>query len=202
MNNLINIFPELNHELMIPLQSLDDFQICQKWQKEPNKYRYLLAIYYRYYQLNNLFDIDLNVQYLIDKYYVQLWYFIFDGLFSNISVQAPNILKDTIQLLTESFFLKDEIANEKLKADHQIYPDNIRYLPLQYFLEKGLNQLSPLARIILIAKDKFGWEEEKIGQYLQQNQQSLTLSELKAYYTQAHSQLLNCLPTDIITIYL
>ena len=202
MNNLITIFPEINHELMIPLQSLDDLQICQKWQQEPSKYRYLLAIFYRYYQLQNIFEIDLNVQYLIDKYYVQLWYFIFDELFANISLQVPNTLKDTIRLLTESFFLKEKIANETLKADNQINRENIRYLPLQYCLEKALNQLSPLERIIIIARDKFVWEEGKIVQYLQQQKQSITLSELNAYYAQAHSRLLNSLPTDIITIYL
>ena len=200
MNKLINIFPEINHELMIPLQSLDDEQICHKWLQEPDKYRYLLAIFYRYYQLQNSFDIDLNVQYLIDKYYVQLWYFIFDELFTNISLSVPNALKDTIQLLIESFFLKEEIANEKLTADNQINQENIRYLPLQYFLAKALNNLSPLERIILITKDKFGWEEDKILQYLQQQNQPMSLSELKSYYTQAHFRLVNNLPTDIITI--
>ena len=200
MNKLINIFPEINHELMIPLQSLDDEQICHKWLQEPDKYRYLLAIFYRYYQLQNSFDIDLNVQYLIDKYYVQLWYFIFDELFANISLSVPNALKDTIQLLIESFFLKEEIANEKLTADNRINQENIRYLPLQYFLAKALNNLSPIERIILITKDKFGWEEDKILQYLQQQNQLMSLSELQSYYTQAHSRLVNNLPTDIITI--
>ena len=200
MNKLINIFPEINHELMIPLQSLDDEQICHKWLQEPDKYRYLLAIFYRYYQLQNSFDIDLNVQYLIDKYYVQLWYFIFDELFANISLSIPNALKDTIQLLIESFFLKEKIANEKLTADNKINQENIRYLPLQYFLAKALNNLSPLERIILITKDKFGWEDDKILQYLQQQNQPMSLSELQSYYTQAHSRLINNLPTDIITI--
>lgn len=202
MNNLTNIFPELNHELMRPLQSLNDVQICQQWQQQPSKYRYLLAIFYRYHQLKDVFNIDLNVQFLIDKYYVQLWYFIFDELFFNVDVEITSTLKDTLQLLTESFFLKEEIAQERLKSEPQLHPDKIRYLPLQYFLEKALNQLSPLERIIILLKDKFAWEEERIIHYLQQQRQPMVLSELNSYYTQAHSRLFNSLPTDIITIYL
>lgn len=202
MNNLINIFPEVKHELIRPLISLEDLQICQMWQQEPHKYRYLLTIFFRYHQLNKSFEIDLNVQYLINKYYFQLWYFIFDELFNYIYLPTPNVLKNAIQSLTEKFFLKEEINNHQYNIKNQINEEMIRYLPWQFFLEKALDKLSPLERIIIVTKDKFAWQEEKILEYLQQQKQKITLSELNAYYSQAHSHLLNSLPMDIITIYL
>lgn len=201
MNSQIDIFPEINHELMIPLQSLDDFQICQKWEHEPHKYRYLLAIFCRYYQLTDTLKIKAKYAELVTKYYVQLWYFIFDRLLLILPSENYN-LEVVLKSLIEEFCSREEIIENHISAVNSPPQNDLRYLPLQYFLEKALNKLYPLERIIIITKDNFAWDEGKILEYLHQQKKDITLSELKAYYTQAHSRLINALPTDIITIYL
>ncbi len=200
MNNLVNIFPQINHELIIPLRALDDFQVCKKWKKEPYKVRYLLVIFFRYYKLENIININISTQELVDKYYVQLWYFIFEELFTNISLRKSHDLKDSILFLTEKFLSEQDILVMPPNITSNFVEENVKYLPLQYFVEKALDKLYPLERIIIVAKNKFGWEDDKILEYLQQ-QQTITSSKLKAYYTQAYSRIINSLTKDIITIY-
>ena len=201
MNSQIDIFPEINHELILPLQSLDDFQLCQKWENEPHKYRYLLAIFFRHYQLADTFKINDKYRELIDQYYVQLWFFIFDRLLLALPSEQYN-LEVVIKSLIEEFFSQEELIDKQTSPRKESFDEIVRYLPLQYFLEKALSKLYPLERIIIVTKDNFGWDENKILEYLHQQEQNITLSELKAYYTQAHSRLINALPTDIITVYL
>ena len=201
MKSQIDIFPEINHELIFPLQSLDDFQLCQKWDHEPHKYRYLLAIFFRHYKLVDTVKVNNKYQELIHNYYLQLWYFIFDQLLLTLPSEKFN-LEAALKSLVEEFFSQKESIDNQISTQKESFNGNVRYLPLQYFLEKALSKLYPLERIIIVTKDNFGWDENKILEYLHQQEQNITLSELKAYYTQAHSRLINALPTDIITIYL
>ena len=80
--------------------------------------------------------------------------------------------------------------------------EQIRFLPLEYFVDRALDKLYPLERLIVVGKDKFVWSDEKICEYLQNQGQNLTRSEVNTYYIQGHSRLLNFLPIDIVTIYL
>ncbi len=201
MNNQIELFPEINHELIIPLNSLDDFQIGKKWENEPYKCRYLLAIFFRHYRLANVLQAKPKYKKLIYTYYDKLWFYIFDLFLVNIRASQYNV-QVVINSLVEEFFAQKQIVSEKTNLVNQLPQKNLRYLPLQYFLEKSLKQLYPLERIVIMTQDNFQWEEEKILEYLNQQEQNITLSEVRAYYTQAHSRLINYLPTDIVTIYL
>ena len=50
-----DIFPELNHELIKPLQNVGDVELWELWQKYPQQAKYLLMFFYRYFSLvNNL----------------------------------------------------------------------------------------------------------------------------------------------------
>ncbi|MBL1209402.1 hypothetical protein [Geminocystis sp. GBBB08] len=193
-----DVFPELNHELIKPLQTIDDIVLWRLWQQNPSQARYLIILFYRYVNLTEYIDDGLNKIEINQEYFERLWFFIIDQLLKYKISEKTN-LPDVLLDLSQQFF-----NNEKLIIS-QIYQDNddskIRYLPFKYYLQKSLDKLSPIERIIVVTKDKFAWEEDKILQYLQLKN-NITLPEIRAYYTQAHSRLLNNLPTDIISIYL
>lgn len=194
-----DVFPELNHELIKPLQNFDDLKLWTLWQKYPQQSRYLIMLFCRYANFpekvaKNFHNIKISL-----SYFESLWFFMFDRLL-NYEIEQDAILSEIIiQLINEFFTGEKIIVTSTNKIDDHL---EIRFLPLKYYLQKNLDKLSPLERIILLTKDKFNWEDEKILDYLQQQKQVITLAEIKAYYTQAHSRLLNFLPIDIVSIYL
>lgn len=195
-----DVFPELNHELIKPLQAVDDIQLWKLWQKNPSQARYLIILFYRYVNLTKCIDDGLNKIEIKKDYFEGLWFFIIDQLLRYEISEETNLLEVISDLIQQFFYGKKVIIHQVHDYDSDF---QLRYFPLKYYLQKSLKKLSPIERIILVTKDKFAWEEEVILQYLQQqNKNNITLAEIKAYYIQAHSRLLNYLPTDIISIYL
>jgi hypothetical protein len=194
-----DVFPELNHELIKPLQAVDDIQLWKLWQKNPSQARYLIILFYRYVNLTKCLDDGLNKIKIKKDYFEQLWFFIIDQLL-RYKISEESNLPDAILYLSQQFLRDEKVIIKQFYDDD--FDFQIRDFPLKYYLQKSLKKLSPIERIILVTKDKFAWEEDKILQYLQQQKNNITLAEITAYYIQAHSRLLNYLPTDIISIYL
>lgn len=194
-----DVFPELNHELIKPLHNIDDLELWTLWQKYPQQSRYLIMLFFRYADFpqkvaKNFHNLELSL-----PYKESLWFYLFDELL-NYNLEKDSLLSEIITQLVNEFLTAEKvIVTSTDKSDEHL---EIRFFPLKYYLKKNLDQLSPLERIILLTKDKFNWEDEKILGYLQQQKQAITLAEIKAYHTQAHARLLNFLPLDIVTIYL
>jgi hypothetical protein len=199
MNVDNDVFPELNHELIKPLQAIDDIQLWKLWQKNPSHARYLIILFYRYLNLTKSIGDGLNKIEIKKDYFERLWFFMIDELL-RYKISEQTNFPDTILELSQQFFNDEKVIISQVYSSD--YDFQLRYFPLKYYLQKSLEKLSPMERIILVTKDKFGWEDNKILQYLRQQKDNITLAEIKAYYIQAHSRLLNYLPTDIISIYL
>ncbi len=201
MNNNSDFCPELDHELIIPLQNFDDIYLWKQWQNHQEKARYLVAIFGRYYNVIESLKIDFQDDTVINKYFKQIWIYIIDKL-AYYPIYENTVLKDTIINLAKTFFQEQNVIYNPVYVQVIDYNLLKRYVPLIYFLTQGLNRLTPLERLTIVAIDKFGWQEDKIIKYLQQHQQDLTMAELKSYYAKGYSNLINNLPTDIIAIYL
>lgn len=193
------IFPELNHELIKPLQNIDDVELWKLWQKYPQQAKYLLMLFYRYFNLINNLITNVNKIDIEQKYYERLWFFIFDQL-TNYSLEEDVNFTEVLQQITQNFFERENIIVKEISQNQDL--SELRKLPLKYYLQKNIEKLSPLERLIVVSKDKFAWEDEQIFQYLEGQKKIITLAEIKAYYTQAHSKLVNLLPIDIVAIYL
>jgi hypothetical protein len=194
-----DVFPELNHELIKPLQDIDDIHLWKLWQKNSSQARYLIILFYRYVNLTKYFDNGLNKIEIKKDNFEGLWFFIIKQLLKYQILEEVD-LREVILDLIQQFLTDEKFITSKVYGDVSDF--QLRYFPFKYYLQQSLEKLSPIERVILVIKDKFDWEEEKILQYLQQHENNITLAEIKAYYTKAHSQLLNYLPTDIISIYL
>lgn len=193
--------PRLNDELIIPLQDFDDISLWKNWQNNQEKARYLVVIFERYYHLIDTLKTDFEESKVIDKYFKQIWVYIFDKL-AIYPISENSVLEKTIIHLAHKFFREQNIIYNSVYGQPIDLNFLKKYIPLIYFLNKGLDKLNALERLILVAIDKFGWQEDKLIKYLQQHQQDLTIAELKSYYTKGYSNLINNLPTDIIAIYL
>lgn len=201
MDSNSDVCPELNHELILPLRDVDDFSLWQKWQKNQDKARYLVALFARYYNVTELIKQDFKDSAIIDKYFKQIWFYIIDRI-SNYPIEKKTVLPKTIIDLAREFFQEQNVIYTSTYVEPIDYKLLKRYIPLIYFLNKGLDKLNSLERLTIVAIDKFGWQEDKIIRYLQQHQQELSIGELKSYYTKGYTNLVNNLPTDIIAIYL
>lgn len=201
MNNHIDVCPEFNHELIIPLQDFDDLFLWKNWQNNQEKARYLVAIFARYYDIIETLKTDFKDSTVIDKYFKQIWFYIFEKL-AVYNISENTFLKKTIVNLAHGFFQEQNLIYTSFSLGNKDFDLLKKYIPLIYFLNKSLDKLSALERIILVAIDKFGWQEDKLLRYLQQYEQDLTIVELKSHYAKAYSNLINNLPTDIIAIYL
>ena len=201
MNILTKAFPEQEHEILSNLNTLDDFQLSQKWDNEPCRYRYLLAIYFRHHELLNVIEKNPELQHAIHNNYQDLWFFIFDQVLLVLPAQQHN-LSNALEILTKEFLSQMTIDSESSDVNN-LTEEQIRSVPLEYFVSQALEKLYPLERLIILGKDKFSWSDEKICNYLEQHQKcSVTRSEINTYYMQGHSHLINVLPSDIVTIYL
>ncbi|PHV61887.1 hypothetical protein [Cyanobacterium aponinum] len=201
MNGNNIFFSDLNHELLIPLHKELDIFLWEKWQSNPSQARYLVEIFIRYHKLiNDSQENDVD-KVTLDKYYKQIWFYIIDNLLE-YAISEDTILRDVIFTLSKNFFQEHNVIYKSFYLSPIDYDLLKKYIPLIYFLNKSLNKLNSLERLTIVAIDKFGWQEEKLIEYLRQHQQNLTIPELKSYYTKGYSNLINNLPTDIIAIYL
>ncbi|WP_330203315.1 hypothetical protein [Cyanobacterium sp. Dongsha4] len=201
MNSNNIFFSDLNHELLIPLHKESDIFLWEKWQSNPSKARYLVEIFIRYHKLINDCQENYIDKVSLDKYYKQIWFYIIDNLLE-YPISEETILRDVIFTLSKNFFQEHNVIYNSFYINPIDYDLLKKYIPLIYFLNKSLNKLNSLERLTIVAIDKFGWQEEKLIEYLRQHQQNLTIAELKSYYTKGYSNLINNLPTDIIAIYL
>ena len=195
-------FPEVDHTLIQPLLSMDDFQLLDLWQKYPMQGRYSVAIFCRYtphtFNLLNSIPTQGITEYLFNY----SWQIIFSNL-SYLSSTSENqiagtSLKSWIEEILNSII--EEYETLKITPPKPTLP--ARYFPLQYYLERALPNIHPFYRLILVTKEKFTWQDSQILDYLQQKGHILSSEELRSYYNQAYQHLLPHIPDDIHDIYL
>ncbi len=74
--------------------------------------------------------------------------------------------------------------------------------PLWCYVERSLDQLEPLQRLIILMAQTFHWSETRISAYLQAEGEFLSPVEVKQALAEAYYQLERVLPEDISEIYL
>jgi hypothetical protein len=74
--------------------------------------------------------------------------------------------------------------------------------PLWCYLERGLDRLAPLSRLIVVMTQNFKWNEQRICAYLQGEGQTLPAASIADYLAESYQQLEADLPQDIRSIYL
>ncbi|AUC60075.1 hypothetical protein AA637_02400 [Cyanobacterium sp. HL-69] len=195
-------FPEANHPLIYPLLQIDDVTLLDLLQNHLDKGKYLVSLFCRYHnKIDDVISGFYEPEHLSSISF-QLWreisYFFF-SLDLNQDDKRDNIYYENIIIEYAIDCLPKEDL-EELNVNKTSL--ELRYFPLHFYLEQSINLLSPKERLIIITKDKFGWQEEQIINYLKAEGKSILSEDIGDLYSSAHKQLLKLIPLDIRLIYL
>ncbi|MGY6528493.1 MAG: hypothetical protein ACXITR_01060 [Cyanobacterium sp.] len=195
-------FPEANHPLIYPLLQIDDGTLLELLQTHLDKGKYLVSLFCRYgNKVNEVISGFYEAEYLPFISF-QLWreisYFFFNIDLNEVNRINNNSYEDLIIEYVIDCLPKEDLEEQYIK---EISLD-LRYFPFHFYLEQSINLLSPKERLIIITKDKFGWQEEQIINYLKAEGKSILPEDIEYLYNHAHKQLLKLIPLDIRLIYL
>jgi hypothetical protein len=74
--------------------------------------------------------------------------------------------------------------------------------PLRCYLERGLDLIPPLSRLIVVMTQSLKWNEQRISAYLQGEGQKIPTADIPTYLATGYQQLEAAVPMDIRDIYL
>jgi hypothetical protein len=87
-------------------------------------------------------------------------------------------------------------------------PAQIRYSlqaappPLWCYLERGLDLLPPVSRLIVVMTQSLKWKEQRISAYLRGEGQNIPAESIPHYLIEGYQQLEAAVPQDIRDLYL
>ncbi len=198
-----DLFPEVKHPLIKPLLEYSDQELVNLFQQEPDQGKYFVAIFCRYSALVKTIITDSVSSYEEVPFLERLtWNNIFSSLPQLSLTQAT---ESEIQTLANwlSQITRITLEENDLKPFDLLKPNlEIRLLPLNFYLEKALNQFPPLHRLIFLLTEKFSWSGEQIIAYLEQQGELITIPDLESYLEDSYYLLETNLPQDIRSIYL
>ncbi|MGF1512824.1 MAG: sigma-70 family RNA polymerase sigma factor [Elainellaceae cyanobacterium] len=217
-------FPECYHALVEASLDDTDQSLLQQLQQQPESGRPFVALFCRYSPLvYSLIHHATPSSVQVDYLFAQVWQRIYQDLrhidleHFDQSEQAQALQasqgegntapRDVSSPLT----LQNWIINAAAGCirDQQIpEPDQIRYSltyappPLWCYLERSLDQLSPLHRLTMLLHKRFGWSIEEVAAHLRSEGTAADASAVITLLEESYGQIDESLPQDIRDIYL
>ncbi|NCJ08313.1 sigma-70 family RNA polymerase sigma factor [Synechococcales cyanobacterium C] len=197
-------FQESRHPLVQALQACTDEALVLGMQQSPQEGRYFVAIFCRYgtmayILLRQTAPVSLQSDYL----FARVW--------RNIFLELPYLqVTATGETDASTFSLQSWILNKVAACINQeaLPPiESISYSfeaaspPLWCYLQRALDELPGIYRLVLVLSQIFHWQAERIVAFLQAEGESVTLEELPSRLAQAYKLLIEALPGDLQTIY-
>jgi hypothetical protein len=197
----IPTFPESHHKILQSLANYSDRELIHRHQLHPEQGKFFAAIFYRYgeviYQIaSNQMESQIQADYL----FAAVWFEIFTEL-SQVCLATDPATNNWHDWLVD-------IASGKIDLVLVPPATQIRYQlaaappPLWCYLERGLDRLSPLVRLIVVMNQNFHWNEQRISAYLQGEGQQVSAASVADYLAVGCRELETELPQDIRDIYL
>ena len=196
-------FPEANHPLVQPLFHHSDLELLTLLQQHPEQGKYFTAIFCRYSPLiYTIIRHGARSRIQSDYLFAMIWrhiYYEMQGLNpESLETTGSNSLQSWLINIAAIALKEVEIPPvEAINYDLKAAPP-----PLWCHLEIALNQLPPIVRLMVLMAQTFHWSEAQIAAYLEKENESLTLEEVKSGLQQGYQLLETALPDDIRMIYL
>lgn len=198
-------FPEANHSLVKSLAHYSDQELLTLFQRHPDAGQYFTAIFCRYSAMvYTLIRHSARSPVQADYLFAQTWRHVFyelgglDLRAATSEAQAPVTLQTWLLNVTAICINQTELPPvEAIHYNLQSAPP-----PLWCYMERALDQLPPLLRLVVLLAQTFGWSETRIAAYLQAEGDQLSPAEVRARLQEGYQQLEENLPEDVRAIYL
>lgn len=204
-------FPECNHPLVQSLGALSDRELLRHFQAEADVGKYFTAIFCRYSPVvYTLISHSVRSPVQAEYLFAQTWRHILNEL-GGLTLPPETGGESSDPTPGRSLTLQSWLINVTALCINQAkLPDveDIHYSlaeappPLWCYVERALNQLAPLERLILVMSQTFRWSHTRISAYLRAEGEQVPPVEVAAKLPQAAAALDLALPEDIRTIYL
>lgn len=204
-------FPECNHAIVQQLGQLSDRELLRHFKAAPDAGKYFTAIFCRYSPV--VFSLighsarsPVQAEYLFALTWRHILYEL-SGLELPTTEQSSSSDAEPGRSLSFQSWLINMTA---LCINQAVLPDveRIHYSlaqaspPLWCYVERALNQLPPLERLILVMAQTFRWSHTRISAYLQAEGDRISPTEVAVRLRRASQNLEAALPDDIRELYL
>lgn len=199
----IPTFPECNHALVKSLAHYSDQELLTLFQRHPDAGQYFAAIFCRYSPMvYTLIQHSARSPVQADYLFAQTWRHIFYELggLDLRSAQGDSTLTLQSWLLNVTAICINQTELPPVEAIH--YNLKAAPPPLWCYMERALDQLPPVLRLIVLMAQTFGWSETRIAAYLQAEGDAMTPIEVKVRLQEGYQLLEANLPEDVRAIYL
>jgi hypothetical protein len=197
-------FPETNHPLVKSLFHHSDQELLSLFQRYPETGKYFTAIFCRYSPIvYTLIQHSARSPVQADYLFAMTWrhiYYELGGL--DLENPLPGHEGLTLQnwLINITAFCINEIELPPTEAIH--YSLQATSPPLWCYVEKALDQLPPILRLMVLMAQTFHWSETRIAAYLQAEGERIAPAEVANFLQEGYRMLEDKLPADIRSIYL
>lgn len=197
----IPTFPEAEHEIVASLANCSDRELIDRHRAHPHQGRFFTGLFCRYSAI-----VYSTIQHAVDSreqtdyLFAIVWRQIFREL------QRVQLPPDPAATNWQSWMI--DIAGSTISGLEVPPPAQIRYSlsaaspPLWCYLERGLDLIPPLSRLIVLMTQSLKWNEQRISAYLQGEGQTIPAVNIPTHLAEGYQQLEASLPEDIRRIYL
>lgn len=197
----IPTFPEAQHEIVESLASYSDRELVKLHRAHPDQGRFFTALFCRYSAI-----VYSTIQHAVesreqtDYLFAIVWRQIFREL------KRVQLSADPEATNWQSWIV--DIVGRTISGMEVPPPAQIRYSlkaappPLWCYLERGLDLIPPLSRLIVVMTQSLKWNEQRISAYLQGEGQQIPAVSIPTYLAEGYQRLEAALPEDIRQIYL
>ncbi len=198
-------FPECNHPVVKGLTHYSDQDLLTLFQRYPDSGQYFTAIFCRYSPMvYTLIRHSARSPVQADYLFANTWRHIFHEL-GGVDLrggsgesEAGMTLQSWLINVTAICINRAELPPvEAIQYKLEAAPP-----PLWCYIERALDQMPPVLRLIVLMAQTFNWSETRISAYLRAEGEAMSPAEVRAQIQEGYRLLEATLPEDVRTIYL
>jgi hypothetical protein len=199
----LNLNPESNHPIVKSLFHHSDSELLTLFQHHPEQGKYFTAIFCRYSAIvYTLIQQAVQSPVQADYLFALTWrhvYYELGGL-DRRSADGDGAMSFQHWLINVTTACINQTQLPPVESID--YSLSTASPPLWCYLEKALNQLPPVLRLMVLMAQTFHWSETRIAAYLQAEGEVLAPADVPEKLLQGYRLLEAAIPADIREIYL
>ncbi|MGV0024691.1 RNA polymerase sigma factor [Phormidesmis priestleyi] len=198
----IPTFPEANHPVIKSLSHYNDQELLTLFQRYPDVGQYFTAIFCRYSPMvYTLIQHSARSPVQADYLFALIWRHLFHEL-GGLDLRAFGAEGLTFQswLINVTALCINQAELPPVEEIH--YNIKAASPPFWCYLDRALEQLPPITRLMVLMAQTFHWSETRISAYLQAEGEHIPPAQVKAHLQESYQLLETTLPDDIRAIYL